>query len=71
MAPSTADAVEHALGWPVVVKPKKQGSTVGLTIVREPSRLQAAIDRAGAYYSEVMLEAFVAGREFTVGSRRQ
>ena len=67
MAPSTADAVERALGWPVVVKPNKQGSTVGLTVVREPSRLQAAIDRAGAYDSEVMVEAFIAGREFTVG----
>jgi D-alanine-D-alanine ligase len=67
MAPSTADAVEHALGWPVVVKPNKQGSTVGLTVVREPSRLQAATDWAGAFDSEVMLEAFIAGREFTVG----
>jgi D-alanine-D-alanine ligase len=67
MAPSTADAVERALGWPVVVKPNKQGSTVGLTVVREPSLLKAAIDRAGVYDSEVMLEAFIAGREFTVG----
>jgi D-alanine-D-alanine ligase len=67
IAPSTADAVERALGWPVVVKPNKQGSTVGLTVVREPSRLQVAIDRAGDYDSEIMLEAFVAGREFTVG----
>jgi D-alanine-D-alanine ligase len=67
MAPCTGDAVERALGWPVVVKPNKQGSTVGLTVVREPSRLQAAIDRAGDYDSEVLLEAFIAGREFTVG----
>jgi D-alanine-D-alanine ligase len=67
MAPSTADAVQRALGWPVVVKPNKQGSTVGLTVVREPALLQAAIDRAGTYDSEVILEAFIAGREFTVG----
>jgi D-alanine-D-alanine ligase len=67
MAPATADAVDRAIGWPVVVKPNKQGSTVGLTVVREPARLQAAIDRAGAFDSEVMLEAFIAGREFTVG----
>ena len=67
MAPTTAGAVERALGWPVVVKPNKQGSTVGLTVVHEPSRLQAAIDRASEYDSEVMLETFVAGREFTVG----
>jgi D-alanine-D-alanine ligase len=67
MAPSTADGVEHALGWPVVVKPNKQGSTVGLTVVHEPPQLMAAIDRASDYGSEVMLEAFIAGREFTVG----
>ncbi len=67
MAPSTAETVQRALGWPMVVKPNKQGSTVGLTVVREPSQLQAAIERAGTYDSEVMLEAFVAGREFTVG----
>jgi D-alanine-D-alanine ligase len=67
MAPSAADSVERELGWPVVVKPNKQGSTVGLTVVRDPSRLQAAIDRAASYDSEVMLEAFIAGREFTVG----
>ena len=67
MAPATADAVERTLGWPVVVKPNKQGSTVGLTVVREPSQLQAAIERAGVYDSEIMLEAFIAGREFTVG----
>lgn len=67
MAPCTADAVEGALGWPVVVKPNKQGSTVGLSVVRERSGLQSAIDRAGAYDPEVMIEAFIAGREFTVG----
>jgi D-alanine-D-alanine ligase len=67
MAPSTAGVVETALGWPVVVKPNKQGSTVGLTVVSEPSRLQTAIDSAGDYDLEVMLEAFIAGREFTVG----
>jgi len=67
MAPATVETVEQALQWPVVVKPNKQGSTVGLSVVHEGAMLQAAIDRAGAYDSEVMLERFVAGREFTVG----
>jgi D-alanine-D-alanine ligase len=67
MAPVAEETVESALGWPVVVKPNKQGSTVGLTVVREPVRLRAAVDRAKGYDSEVMVEAFVAGREFTVG----
>jgi D-alanine-D-alanine ligase len=67
MAPADADAVGAALGWPVVVKPNKQGSTVGLSVVREPAQLHAAIDQALRFDDEVMLERFIAGREFTVG----
>ncbi len=67
MAPATADAVANMLGWPVVVKPNKQGSTVGLSVVREPAALTAALERAATYDSEVMIESFIAGREFTVG----
>ena len=33
MAPVTAAEAGHRLGWPLVVKPSKQGSTVGLTVV--------------------------------------
>lgn len=66
MAPaSAADAA--ALGWPVVVKPSKQGSTVGLSIVREPGGLEAAVEEAFRHDDEVMIEAFVPGRELTVG----
>jgi D-alanine-D-alanine ligase len=67
MAPQTADAVGGTLGWPVVVKPSKQGSTVGLTVVREAAALQAAIEEASLYDDEVMIERFVPGRELTVG----
>jgi D-alanine-D-alanine ligase len=67
MAPVTADAVAAALGWPVVVKPNKQGSTVGLRVVREPAKLPAAIDYARHFDAEIMVERFIPGREFTVG----
>jgi D-alanine-D-alanine ligase len=67
MAPATVDEVTRSLGWPVVVKPNKQGSTVGLTVVRQPAELRAALDVAHRYDDEVMIERFVAGREFTVG----
>ena len=62
-----AEEVDHALGMPVVVKPSKQGSTVGLTVVRDPAQLDAALDLAFRYDDEVMVEQFVAGRELTVG----
>jgi D-alanine-D-alanine ligase len=55
------------LGLPLVVKPSKQGSTVGLTVVKERGDLAAAIAEARRYDDEVMLERFVPGRELTVG----
>jgi D-alanine-D-alanine ligase len=67
MAPTTREAVSATLGWPVVVKPNKQGSTVGLSVVREAAKLGDAIDRALRYDDEVMVERFIGGREFTVG----
>jgi D-alanine-D-alanine ligase len=67
MAPVDADEVTRALGWPVVVKPSKQGSTVGLSIVQGPEDLAAAIVEARRHDDEVMVEQFVPGRELTVG----
>jgi D-alanine-D-alanine ligase len=66
MAPVTEDEVERTLGFPVVVKPSKQGSTVGLSVVRERSALGNAIAEAQRYDDEVMIEQFIAGRELTV-----
>lgn len=73
MAPAPGTAVVDPaevgrhLDWPVVVKPSKQGSTVGLSIVREPAELQRAITEAFKYDDEVMIERFVPGQELTVG----
>jgi D-alanine-D-alanine ligase len=66
MAPVQAADVERELGLPVIVKPSKQGSTVGLTLVRTADQLAAAITEAQRYDDEVMIESFVAGRELTV-----
>ncbi|HEY7898686.1 MAG TPA: D-alanine--D-alanine ligase [Gemmatimonadaceae bacterium] len=67
MAPQPAALVEQSLGLPVVVKPSKQGSTVGLSIVRDVVDLDAAVAEAFKYDDEVMIERFIAGRELTVG----
>jgi len=61
-----AACVERQLGWPVVVKPSKQGSTVGLSIVRAGADLASAVAEAMRYDDEVMIERFVPGRELTV-----
>ncbi len=67
MTPATTEEAGRLLGWPLVVKPSKQGSTVGLTVVKDPLDYDAAVELAGRYDDEVMVEAFVPGRELTVG----
>ena len=62
-----AARVRSELGFPVVVKPSKQGSTVGLSVVKRAEDLDAAVAEAFRHDDEVMLERFVAGRELTVG----
>jgi len=67
MQPATVEQVEGYLGLPVIVKPSKQGSTVGLTLVKKREDIAPAIEEALKYDDEVMIERFVPGREFTVG----
>src|SRR5437763_16396656 len=62
MAPVSVEDVGRVLGFPVVVKPNKQGSTVGLSVVREPGSLAAALELGHRYDDEVMIERFVPGR---------
>lgn len=63
----TARAATQLGGFPLIVKPSKVGSTVGLTVVHTPDAVAAAVTHALAYDDEVMLEQYLRGREFTVG----
>jgi D-alanine-D-alanine ligase len=67
MAPATDDEIVSTVGLPVIVKPSKQGSTVGLTLVKQRAELRDAIVEARKHDDEVMIEQFIAGRELTVG----
>lgn len=67
MSPITSNDVEKQLGWPVVVKPNKQGSTIGLSVVRSAAEFESALQKAYRYDDEVMIEKFISGRELTVG----
>ncbi len=53
--------------FPVVVKPTKAGSSVGVTIVREPSSYLKACKEAFKYSDAVLVDRYIAGRELTVG----
>ena len=67
MAPISSSAAAQWLGFPLIVKPNGQGSTVGLTLVRTPPELDAALELAGRFDAQVMLERYIDGRELTVG----
>jgi D-alanine-D-alanine ligase len=55
------------LGMPIVVKPNFEGSSIGLSIVRDRNLLPSAVDKAFEYGDKVILEEFIDGRELTVG----
>ncbi len=66
---ASEDALRRAagdLGYPVVVKPVCEGSTLGVTIVREDKDLAKAAEVALAYGEGALLETYVPGRELTV-----
>jgi len=57
---------ERGLDFPFVVKPVDQGSTIGLSVVREHSQLPSAIEKASRLSSKIMIESYAAGAELTV-----
>jgi D-alanine-D-alanine ligase len=52
---------------PLVVKPARQGSTVGVVIVKDASELDSAMAEAAKYDRKLLIEKFVSGRELTIG----
>lgn len=57
--------VDH-LGYPLVVKPDGQGSSLGVLRVDRPEQLAGAVRHAGEYDAFCLVEPFLAAREFTV-----
>jgi D-alanine-D-alanine ligase len=55
------------LSLPLVIKPPRQGSTVGVVIVKTEHELESAQAEAARYDRELLVEKYVAGRELTVG----
>jgi D-alanine-D-alanine ligase len=62
-----ASVREVTLEVPYVVKPARQGSSVGISVVRESGQLAAALEEAFRFDDRVLAEEFVDGRELTVG----
>ena len=58
-------AAADALGLPLIVKPAREGSSLGLTKVARPAEMQEAVDKAAALDADVLCEQFVEGDEVT------
>ena len=57
--------VEPQPGYPLVVKPVCEGSSLGISIVHGEAELQAAQEKAFTYDAQILLEQFIPGREIT------
>ena len=58
-------AVPDAIGLPLIVKPPREGSSIGITKVAGYSQMQAAVALAAQYDADVLCEEFIAGIELT------
>jgi len=67
MPPEALAQALDAKPLPIVIKPCSGGSSIGVTIVREKQDLQKALAYARTQESKILVEEYVAGREFTVG----
>jgi D-alanine-D-alanine ligase len=59
------DAAVASLGLPLIVKPAREGSSLGLTKVGRAQDMAAAVERAAALDGDVLCEQFIAGDELT------
>ena len=53
--------------YPCVVKPREEGSSIGVSLVTEESALAKAMNEAFRYSSKILIEEYIEGREMTVG----
>jgi len=65
--PPQVSAVIEELGLPIVVKPEHEGSSIGLTIVRDSKDLENALDKAWDFDRRCVVEKYIKGVEITAG----
>ncbi len=66
-AEADIDACIDALGFPVIVKPAQEGSSIGMSKAHNRDELVAALKLASQYRCDVYAEQWITGREYTVG----
>jgi len=65
-ASSDFQSVSIQLGFPIIVKPSREGSSIGMTKVNNLSELKPAWEKAAEYDDGVIAEKWVQGEEYTV-----
>lgn len=65
ITPATVERIAQ-LGLPVIVKPSREGSSVGMSKVDEVAALPAALELAFEHDEEVLIEKWLSGPEYTV-----
>jgi D-alanine-D-alanine ligase len=63
----SVEATKNSLGYPVIVKPAHEGSSIGISKVDSADGLLAAWQLASRYDEEIFAEQWIAGQEFTAG----
>lgn len=63
---SVIKSIEDQFGFPAVIKPNDQGSTVGLSICHNSSQVEEALKLSFQYSDKVIIEEYIPGREMTV-----
>ncbi len=66
-AQSDFAAIEQRLGLPLFVKPANEGSSIGISKVKQAGGLKAAYEEAAQYDDLVIAEQFIGGGEYSVG----
>lgn len=60
------DTVNSNFSYPIIVKPNREGSSFGFSIIKEKSDLEKSVNNAFKYDKEILIEDYVKGQEFTV-----
>jgi D-alanine-D-alanine ligase len=61
-----ASRIDSSIGYPLIVKPNRGGSSIGVTIVQSPDGLNQALRDAALHDGRVLIEKFIPGKQLTV-----
>jgi D-alanine-D-alanine ligase len=64
--PANANGFSSPSGYPCIVKPNGQGSSVGVSLVKRAEDMPAALKLAGSHAKEILVEHYIKGREINV-----